>query len=142
MSELSDALDDLKQGNFSKLDPLFESGEIVEWVDIGFLDPDQMAEALTCACFNGRVDVAKALLKRGVDPSGGNGTGLNAIHWAANRGQLEAVRLLLKHRGPLETRNMYGGTVLGAAKWALENEKKPDHPKIIQELIAAGGREE
>jgi ankyrin repeat protein len=47
----------------------------------------------------------------------GSGTGLNAFHWAVNRGQLEAVRLLLKWKASLDVRSMYGGNVLDTAIW-------------------------
>ncbi len=140
-AEFVDAVEGLRRGDFTRLDPLFESGKILTWCEAGLFDRETLAEALTCACFNGRVAVAEYLLSRGVDPSGGNGTGLNAIHWAANRGQLGAVRLLLKHGVPLGTRNMYGGTVLEATEWAAENEARPEHAEILRELRAAGAVE-
>lgn len=65
---------------------------------------------------------------------------LNAIHWAANRGQLETVRLLIRHKVPLESRSMYGGTALGTAVWSAINEPRADHPTIIAELLTAGAR--
>ena len=114
----SDALKGCHEGSF-RLEPLFDdrsgrSGkpQIVEWHEQGRLrdQPKALAEALTCASFLGRTSVAEYLLKQGVDPSGGAGTGLDAIHWASNRGQLEAVRLLIRAKAPLETRSMYGGT--------------------------------
>jgi Ankyrin repeats (3 copies) len=141
------ALEGLRRGDFSLLDPLFQSiagrpPQIVEWVEQGrFLGHDhELAEALTCACFNGRTEVAEHLLNLGIAPSGGAGTGLNAIHWAANRGQLSTVRLLLRHRVPLESRSMYEGTALGTAVWAAINEPRPDHFAIIEDLLAAGAR--
>ena len=145
-SVFSDALQGLKNGDFSRLDPLFEDKAAARpvmllWVEEGrFRDHErELAEALTCACFNGRIEVAEYLLKAGVAPSGGAGTGLNAIHWAANRGQLNAVRLLLRHRVLLETRSMYGGTALGTAVWsAIHEPRTAHHLTIIEELIAAG----
>lgn len=65
---------------------------------------------------------------------------MNAIHWAANRGQLEAVRLLIQHKVPLESRSMYDGMALGTAVWAAINEPRPDHLAIIKEFLAAGAR--
>ena len=142
-----DALEGLRRGDFSRLDSLFQRKcgslpQIIEWVEQGrFSGHDQeLAEALTCACFNGRTEVAEYLLRRGIGPSGGAGTGLNAIHWAANRGQLEALRLLIRHKVPLESRSMYDGTALGTAVWAVINESRPDHVAIIEELLAAGAR--
>lgn len=133
-------------GDFSRLAPLLDREDdgspcpIIRWHEAGLfaLQPEASAEAFTCACFNGCVDVAEYFLARGVNPSGGTGTGLNAFHWAANRGQLEIVRLLLRHQAPLETRNSYGGTLLGGTVWAAVHEPKPAHPEIIKALLAAG----
>lgn len=140
-----DALEGLRNGDFSRLDPLFESDsgappQIVNWVEEGrFLGYDQeLSEALTCACFNGRIEAVECLLGRGIAPSGGAATGLDAIHWAVNRGQLEAVRLLIRHQVPLESRSMYGGTALGTAVWSAIQEPRANHLLIIEELLAAG----
>jgi len=76
-------------------------------------------------CFLGCTKVAEYLLMNGVDPSGGAATGLNAFHWAANRGQVDAVRLLLRWNAPLGTRSMYGGNVLDTAVWSAINEPRP-----------------
>jgi len=142
----SDAVLGLERGDFTLLDPLLEqnltSGEcpIITWYNEGRFanEPKALNGALTCACFNGRTMVAEFLLTKGVDPSAGNGTGLNAFHWAANRGQLETVKLLIERKAPLEVESMYGGTVLGTAIWSAVNEPKPDHLAIIEALIQAG----
>lgn len=143
-----DAIHGLEGGDFSRLEPLFEgdvalSGnrpKIIEWYEEERLanQPRALAEALTCACFLGKTGVAEYLLTRGVDPSGGFGTGLNALHWAANRGQLEAVRLLLRYKAPLETRSMYDGTALGTAVWSAVHEPRGNQLQIIEELLDAG----
>lgn len=141
-----EAVRGLLAGDFTRLAPLFEGLSdgspclIRVWHGAGRFntEPQALAEAFTCACFLGRTEVAEYLLSSSIHPSGGIGTGLNAFHWAVNRGQLEIVRLLLRHRAPLETRNSYGGTVLGAAVWAAVHETKPDHPRIIEFLLRAG----
>ncbi len=149
--EFRDALRGLQRGDFSALEPLFDTGpnpadnrpRIIEWHEEGLFrdEPKALAEALTCACFLGRTSVADYLLNHGVDPTAGAGTGLDALHWAANRGQLETVRLLIRRKAPLETRSMYGGTVLGTAVWSTINEPWwPDHLQIIEELLDAGAR--
>lgn len=149
-AKFHDALAGLRNGDFSRLAPLFEAppgsgpgqSQIVQWYEQGrFTEHRQeSAEALACACFLGRVGVAEYLLSRGISPTDGMGTGMNAFHWAANRGQLEAVELLLRHRAPLDTRNMYGGTVLGSAVWAALHEPKPDHLLVLEALLQAGAR--
>jgi hypothetical protein len=144
-----DTLKGLRRGDFSRLEPLFDAGpssagrsRIIEWYEEGRFreEPEALAEALTCACFLGRTSVAEYLLRQGVPPSGGAGTGLNAVHWAANRGQLEAVRLLIRWRVPLDTRSMHGGNVLDTAVWSAINEPRTDHPRIIEALLEAGAR--
>jgi hypothetical protein len=96
-----DAVQGLGNGDCSRLEALFQDqggrqAKIIEWHQEGRFrnEPEALAEALTCACFLGRTNVATYLLNQGLDPSGGAGTGLNAFHWATNRGQLETVRLM------------------------------------------------
>ncbi len=100
--------------------------------------PAALHEALTCACFLGLTGVAEYLLAQGVDLSAGTGTGLDGFHWAANRGQLGTVILLIGSKVPLEARSMYGGTVLGTAVWSAINEPRGEQVRIIEELIKAG----
>jgi hypothetical protein len=136
----------LLRGDFSASEPLFTASAphdqpaVLDWLERGWFDGEQaaLAEALACACFLGRDDVAAVLLARGVDPAAGSATGLNAFHWAANRGQLSTIRLLIAHRAPLEVRNRYGGTVLGTAVWSAVNEPREHHPAIVEALLAAG----
>jgi ankyrin repeat protein len=144
-SQFSEALTGLMNGDFTRLAPLFASAndspsQIIRWLEAGLFraQPEALGEALTCACFNGCVEVAGRLLASGLDPSGGAATGLNAFHWAANRGQLEVVRLLLRHGASLEVRNSYQGTVLGCAVWSAVHEPRPGHLAIIEALLEAG----
>lgn len=138
-----DLLRGLEKGDFSRLEPRFTgpgTPKIVEWHRQGRFrhHPSALAEALTCACFLGANSVAEHLLAEGIDPTGGCGTGLNALHWAANRGRLETVRLLIGRGAPLETRSMYGGTALETAVWSAIHEPRPAHVQIIEELLRAG----
>ncbi|MBI4165337.1 MAG: ankyrin repeat domain-containing protein [Acidobacteria bacterium] len=145
-----EAVQGLLRGDFTRLEPLFDDQScpdrhkccILDWYEKGYFDQEPMAldEALTCACFLGRTSIADFLLAQGVDPSAGAGTGLNGFHWAANRGQLETIKLLIQRKMPLETKSMYGGTVLGTAVWSAINEPKPNHIAIIEALINAGAR--
>ena len=146
--EFRDAVQGLLRGDFTRHDPLFEfqdAGQpcrILEWYGQGLFDgePQALNEALSCACFNGKTQAADFLLKQGVDPAAGDRTGSNAFHWAADRGQLVAVRLLIERKAPLEVKNMYGGTVLGATVWSALHETRMHHIAIIEALIEAGAR--
>ena len=143
-----DAVRGLERGDFSRLAALFDKHpsvdgdkcRIVDWYEKGYFDdePKALAEALTCASFLGRTSVADFLMNRGVDPAAGTGTGLSAFHWAANRGNLDTVKLLIERKAPLELVNMYGGTVLGCTVWSAINEPRVDHIAIIETLLAAG----
>lgn len=147
---LRDAVQGLKAGDFSRLEPLFEHDspgdgnrcQIIQWHEAGLFEnePEALAEAFTCACFLGHTSVARYLLDQGIDPAGGFRTGLNAFHWAANRGQLGTTKLLIDHKAPLEIRNMYGGTVLGTAVWSAINEPRGEQLRVIEELLEAGAR--
>lgn len=143
------AVTGLLAGDFSRLAPLFDDPPanagpcpIAAWLERGWFktEPAALEEALTCACFLGRAPLVALLLDRGVDIRAGGATGLNGFHWAANRGQLETVRLLIARKAPLEVRNMYGGSVLGTAVWSAIHEPRPDHEVVIEALVAAGAR--
>lgn len=144
--EFREAVEGLLRGDFSRLESLFiddsngKPCQIIQWCQAGCFDgqSETLAEALSCACFNGRTDVARYLLDKGINPASGNKTGLNAFHWAANRGHLDTVKLLIARKSPLEELSMYGGTVLGTAVWAGAHEPKREHLQIIEALIKAG----
>jgi hypothetical protein len=55
---------------------------------------------------------------------------------------MDLVRLLLKYGASLETRNSYGGTVLGATLWYAFNARVRgvDYAAVVRELIALGAR--
>lgn len=140
----------LRTGSYTAVEWAFQSPErggeppIITWIRDGSLnDPTLVAEALTCACWHGRPDVATFLLDRGVDPAAGTaGTGTDALNWSANRGKLDMVRVLIARSAPLETRNAWGGTPLGFTIWSAIHEPQPTHPAIADALLAAGARVE
>lgn len=59
---------------------------------------------------------------------------MNALHWAANRGQLAVVQQLLSRGVSTEALNTYGGTAFDTAQWSAEHEPQPDHGRIIAAL--------
>ena len=151
-AELEDAVQGLHRGDFDALAPLFftdparptEPPRIMMWHAAGRFhsDPSAVAEALTCASFLGTTLVAQYFLQAGVDPTAGSGTGMDALHWAVNRGKTSMVDLLLQWKAPLEVRNMHGTTVLGTGIWSALNESRPQHMQIIETLLDAGASRE
>jgi hypothetical protein len=146
----ANAVRDLEEGNFSRLEPLFRnlassshaSCQIIEWYDLGYFKNETKAlnEALACACFNGQTKIAKFLMDRGVEVIAGDATGLNGFHWAACRAHLETVKLLIERKVPMEIKNMYGGTVLGQTVWSAIHEAGPDRIEVIEALLNAGAK--
>ncbi|MES3035329.1 MAG: VOC family protein [Gemmatimonadota bacterium] len=137
----------LERGDCTRLAPWFEAADrdvsasvLREWVEGGAFraHPVALAEALTTACWLGSTEVARYLLAQGVDAEAGTATGMNALHWAVNRGQLAAVDLLLTHGVALESRNVHGVTALGTAVWSARHESRPQHVAIVERLLRAG----
>lgn len=99
----------------------------------------QLQSALKLACTWGRLNVVEFLLDNGIDLSEQKGDGQSPLHCAAIGGQLEVIKFLLKRNVPLETRNMYGGTVLGQTLWSAAHGGNPKlYAEIIEVLIQAG----
>lgn len=101
---------------------------------------EERESAFLYACGYGWNDVVEFMLDAGVPAGVSPKNGFSALHWAAEFGHLETVKLLLAHHAPLEVKNVYGGTVLGQAVWSAIHEPRPDHLKIIELLVAAGAK--
>ena len=134
----------LEKGDFSRLEillggPLEFDKTIIGWYEDGSFNDQRelLAEALTCACMLGRVDAARFLLEKGVDPYAGMKTGSAGPHYAVGSGRLDVVQMLIEKQIPLEVTNIYGGTVLGQALWSAVNEHKEASADIIDALIGA-----
>src|SRR6185369_3280751 len=101
----------------------------------------RLQSAFLYACGRGQNEVVEFLLTKGVDLADGGRVGQTPLHWAVIDGQLEMVKLLLKHNPPLESRNIYGGTVLGQTMWSAAHGGDPKvYAEIIETLIAAGAQ--
>jgi len=105
----------------------------------------QMESGFIWACEYGRAAVADFLLDRGVDKDTYRQHKLTGLHWAAIGGDLNTVTSVLKHKPPLEARNVWGGTPLDSAIWAANESasndpagQKADWVPIIQMLLDAG----
>lgn len=115
----------------------------------GFIDNDgelkpgatqeQLCQGFLWACQFGRNRVVEYLLSQGFDPGAQDSNGQTALHHAVIGAQLETVRLLLRHRAPLEVKNKYGGTVLGQAVWSAKNAPSPAPYLAIFLLLLESG---
>ncbi len=102
---------------------------------------DLIHTAFRYACCYGRNDVVEFLVGRGVDLAGSSGDGQTGLHYAAIGGNLETIRLLLRHGAPLEALNSYGGTVLGQALWSAAHGGDPrTYARIVETLVEAGAK--
>lgn len=101
----------------------------------------QMESGFLYACGYGHTDIAAFLLQRGVDPASHGGDGQTGLHCAVIGGHLDTIKLLLQRNPPLETKNIYGGTILGQALWsAAHGGNSERYIEIIEILIAAGAK--
>jgi ankyrin repeat protein len=97
--------------------------------------------AFVYACMSGRHEVVQFLANQGVNLAAHLGDGQTGLHWAAIAGRLETVKLLLTLNAPLESKNEYGGTVLGQTLWSAAHGGDPDvYSEMIETLIAAGAK--
>lgn len=142
----NDAIEGWRRGDFDRLAPLFaeraDGPIIARWHAAGRFasHPAELAEALSNAAFLGRTGVVTYLLDAGVDVTAGTACGMDALHWAANRGKADAVRLLIERGAPLESINMHGTTALGTAVWSAVNEPWWGSAQIeIIELLLESG---
>jgi len=100
---------------------------------------DELQEGFRYACAYGRKSVVEFLLDKGVNLAAHGGDGQTPLHWAVIYGQLEIVKLVLRHNPPLDAVNMYGGKVLGQTLWSAAHGGDADlYIAILEALVAAG----
>ena len=133
---------ELDAGNFTRLEQLLSdnSASLIDvLVDAG-KPKEHLDEAFAWACMLGRAGDAERLLDLGADPVAGMKTGLAGAHYAASGGHFDTMRMIIRRVVPLETVNIYGGTVLGQALWSAIREFKPTHADVIELLLDAGAK--
>ena len=95
---------------------------------------DDRAEELFAAARRGDARAVETLLDAGVDVKAKTAYGATALHFAADKGHIEVVRVLLKHQAdPNAADTFYKATPL---MWAGMH----DHAAVLGELIAAGAK--
>jgi Ankyrin repeats (3 copies)/PQQ-like domain/Domain of unknown function (DUF3471) len=95
---------------------------------------DDRAEDLFAAARRGDAKAVEALLDQGVDVKSKTPYGATALHFAADKGHIEVVKVLLKHKAdPNAADTFYLATPL---TWA----QMRDHSDVIGELLVAGAK--
>ncbi len=115
------------------------------FTDDGTLKPTattkQLKSGFLRASGYGQTEVVGFILSKGIDPATHGGDGQTGLHCAVIGGYLDTVKLLLQHNPPLETKNFYGGTVLGQALWSAAHGGNAErYIEIFEALIAAGAK--
>ena len=101
----------------------------------------QWNEGFLFACQFGRDAVVEFMVRLGVDLAAQDGHGQTGLHHAVIGGHAETVKLLLKHKPPLEVVNAYGGTVLEQALWSAAHGGDPDaYIAMLEALTSAGAK--
>ena len=102
---------------------------------------EQLRDAFLWACEYGRNGVVDFLIAKGMDLAVHGRDGQTGLHWAVIGGQLDTVKLLLRHKAPTEVENGYGGTALGQAMWSAAHGGDPDlYVAILETLVNAGAK--
>ena len=97
-----------------------------------FVQAAEPGEDLLAAARKGDAAAVQSLLSKGVDVNSQNSYGATALTYAADKGHLEVVKLLLEHKADVNAKDtFYKSTPLG---WAMSR----SHIEIIKSLVEAG----
>lgn len=98
-------------------------------------DPREIvSEAFYLACRNGRLEIARWLLKRGADLERRGFFGGTGLHWASLNGHLETVRFLVEAGADIEAVDHQFKTT--PISWANEGRRS----EVVDFLLARGAR--
>src|SRR5262249_37459541 len=107
------------------------------WVSLALLLPppvlaSEVKEEFLAAARKGDAKTVETLLAKGVEVNTKTEYGVTALMYAADKGHLDVVKVLLKHKADVNAKdNFYGATAL---TWAAYR----GHAKIVQSLLEAG----
>jgi dipeptidyl aminopeptidase/acylaminoacyl peptidase/outer membrane protein assembly factor BamB len=104
----------------------------VEWFDKHLGVASAEAEALWAAAGRGDAKAIEALLTGGADINAKTPYGATALSFAADKGHLDAVKLLLKHKAAVNTQDTF--YKVSPLDWAVMR----NHTEVVKALIEAG----
>jgi ankyrin repeat protein len=97
----------------------------------------QIESGLLYACGYGRLDTARFLLDRGVDPATRDEDGQTALHWATWAPEIGAIKLLLERGAAVDARDhRFHATPLDMALWTWNNTSEEEARERCYEAIA------
>jgi len=100
-------------------------------------NPKLIESGLLYACGYGRLDTARFLLDRGIDPVTRNEEGQTALHWAAWAPEIESIKLLLERGAPVDVKDYrFHATPLDMALWTWDNTPDKETRERCYEAIA------
>jgi ankyrin repeat protein len=100
-------------------------------------NPKQIESGFLYACGYGKLDAARFLLDRGVDPAARDGAGQTALHWAAWAPNIDAIKLLLERGVPVDAKDSrFHATPMDMVLWTWSNSTKEEGRERCYEAIA------
>ncbi len=91
-----------------------------------------LGEGLLAAAKKGDADALEGLLAKGADVNASNAYGATALSFAADKGHLEVVKLLLRHKADVNVKDTF--YKFSPLDWAVSRA----HVDIVKALLAAG----
>lgn len=102
----------------------------------------QLLDGFAWACEFARNNVVEFLLENAIKADAQLSSGETGLHWAAYKANTETVKLLLKHKAPVNAIDTtHNGTPLAWALYAWGNAKNnPAYYEVVAQLIRAGAK--
>ncbi len=97
----------------------------------------QIESGFLYACGNGKLEVARFLLDRGVDPAARNEDGQTALHWASWGAEIDVIKLLLERGAPIHAKDFrFHAIPLDMALWTWGNADNEEVREPFYQAIA------
>lgn len=115
-----------------RLHPLSAFGALALTLALTTAAAAQQRAPVATAAMNGELDTVRTLLRQGADVNGAQADGMSAMHWAAERGDLALLDVLLTAGAELES-----ATRIGEYR-PLHIAARNGHAEVVQRLLDGG----